>query len=165
MKAPGPLLAAAAHHAETVAGWSRSAEEAERWVSKAEHPFPVSVVETWWAETDVQPWLLLDSDRVPAGYGEVWDDADEDEVELARLIVDPHRRRQGFGRLLVDQLLTLAGRSGRTDCFLRAAPDNPAALALYRSAGFGDVDPAQAAEWNRQQPRDYIWLQQSLSAG
>ena len=147
-----------AQHAETVAGWSCSAAEAGRWVSNAVHPFPASAVTGWWQRPDVQPWLLVDPQDVPVGYGEIWDDADEDEVELARLIIDPHRRRQGVGRLLVDQLLTRARRSGRADCFLRVAPDNTAALALYRSAGFRDVDPAHADAWNQQQPVDYVWL-------
>jgi hypothetical protein len=31
------------------------------------------------------------------GYGELWLDTDEDEVELARLIVPPDRRHQGLG--------------------------------------------------------------------
>lgn len=150
-------------HAETVAGWSVSADEAQRWVSNAVHPFPASAVTSWWNDTDVQPRLLIDPDGTPAGYGEVWDDADEDEVELARLIVDPQRRRQGVGSRLVDQLLGLARRSGRADCFLRVAPDNTAALALYRTAGFRDVDPAQAAAWNQQQPADYVWLHRALS--
>lgn len=150
--------------AKTVAGWSVSADEAGRWVSYAVHPFPASAVTTWWQRLDVQPWLLIDPDGTPAGYGEIWDDADEDEVELARLIVDPQRRRQSVGTLLVDQLLGLARRSGRANCFLRVAPGNTAALALYRTAGFRDVDPSQAAAWNQQQPLDYAWLQQSLSA-
>ena len=99
---------------------------------------------------------------MPVGYGEIWDDAEEDEVELARLIVDPHRRRQGVGRHLVAQLFGLARRSGRADCFLRVAPDNTAALALYRSAGFRDVDAAFADAWNQQQPVAYVWLQHAL---
>ncbi len=150
-------------HAQTVAGWSRSADEAGRWVSNAVHPFPASTVARWWHRPDVQPWLLVDPQNVPVGYGEIWDDADEDEVELARLIVDPHRRRQGVGRHLVDQLLTRARRNARADCFLRVAPDNTAALALYRSAGFGDVDPTHADTWNQQEPNDYVWLQHAPS--
>ena len=150
-------------HGKTVAGWSCSAAEAGRWTSNAVHPFPASAVATWWQRPDVQPWLLLDPQDVPVGYGEIWDDAGEDEVELARLIVDPQRRHRGVGRRLVDQLLTLARCSGRSDCFLRVTPDNTAAIALYRSAGFCDVDAAQADVWNQQQPVGYVWLQQALS--
>ena len=127
------------------------------------HPFPASAVATWWQRPDVQPWLLVDPQDVPVGYGEIWDDADEDEVELARLIVDPRTATQGVGRRLVDQLLTLARCSGRTDCFLRVAPDNTTAIALYRSAGFRDVDTTDADAWNQQQPVAYVWLHHAFS--
>lgn len=163
---PGPtvmrLEAPTADQAELVAGWSRSADEAWRWVSNRVHPFPAESVATWWQWSDVEPWLLIDPSGVPVAYGEIWDDAEEDEVELARLIVDPHRRRQGIGTLLVERLLVRARCSGRTDCFLRVAPDNVGALALYRAVGFRDVEPAEAMAWNDQQPVAYLWLQQPL---
>lgn len=146
-------------HAATVAGWSRSAEEAAAWVSLPEHPFPAAVVAGWWDQPDGHARVLLDPDGAPVAYGEVWDDEEEDEVELARIVVDPDRRRQGVGRRLVRELLALAAEKGRGACFLRVAPGNTAALALYRAAGFRPVDPAPAAEWNRAQPVDYAWLE------
>lgn len=158
------LRTPATHQAEVVAGWSRSAQEAAAWVSVAEHPFPAAAVADWWQQSDVQPWMLVDADDVPVAYGEVWNDEDEDEVELARLIVDPQRRRQGVGRRLVHGLLARAQESGRAACFLRVSPNNVAALALYRSAGFADVDPGQAAHWNQHQPVAYRWLEYPLFA-
>ena len=152
LRAPDPT------DAETIARWSRSRAEAAAWVSRPEHPFPADAVRGWWQEADVQPWLLVDPAGEPVAYGELWDDEQEDEVELARLIVDPDRRRRGVGRRLVDELLLLASALGRASCFLRVASDNSAALALYRSAGFRDVDPDQAAEWNEGQPHSYAWL-------
>jgi [ribosomal protein S18]-alanine N-acetyltransferase len=146
-------------HAALVAGWPSSAEEAGRWCSRAEHPFPPEAVTAWWEDADVSPWLLLDPYGVPVAYGEVWDDADEDETELARLIVDPARRRQGVGRRLVDELVAIARTAGRSSCFIRVAPHNDAALALYRAAGFRDVDDATAADWNQGQPTEYCWLE------
>ncbi|MDI4659359.1 GNAT family N-acetyltransferase, partial [Xanthobacter autotrophicus] len=82
-----------------------------------------------------------------------------DEVELARLIVDPTRRREGIGRRLVEVLLALAREHGRSDCFLRVVPDNTAARALYRSTGFVEVDEASMLEWNQGQPTTYTWMQ------
>lgn len=38
-------------------------------------------------------------------------------------------------------------------------PDNHAAFTLYRAAGFSEVDPALANEWNLPQPVDYVWLE------
>jgi len=61
-------------------GWSCSAAEAGRWVSNAVHAFPASAVTGWWQRRDVAPWLLVDPQDVPVGYGKIWDDADEDDA-------------------------------------------------------------------------------------
>ncbi len=92
-------------------------------------------------------------------YGELWDDEEEDEQELVRLIVDPARRRSGAGTRLVSRLVELARSSGRASCFLRVDPANPGALALYRRCGFHDVDDSTADAWNQDQPVPYRWLQ------
>ena len=143
-----------------MAGWSRSAEEARRWCSVAEHPFPPERVRGWWAGADVRPWVLVEGPEAqPVGYGELWLDEEEDEVELARLIVDPARRRSGLGRALVAQLVAAAAATGLSGCLLRVVPDNAPAIALYRAAGFAAVDPERAAEWNQGQPTDYLWFE------
>lgn len=152
------LVPPESRHAVLIAGWSASAEEAAAWVSLPEHPFPAATVAAWWQQPDAQPWLLLDPDGAAVAYGELWDDEEEDEIELARLIVSPQHRRQGVGRRLVQHLVARARASARSTCFLRVVPDNTSALRLYRSAGFVDVTGAEADAWNREQPTTYIWL-------
>ncbi len=148
------------HAAAVVAGWSRSAEEAARWCSLAEHPFDAERVRGWWAAEDVQPWLLVEGpEAAPVGYGELWRDAEEDEVELARLIIDPARRRTGLGRRLVASLVGAAEQTGLAACLLRVVPDNAAARGLYRAAGFAEVDAERAVEWNVGQPTAYVWME------
>lgn len=149
--------------AATIASWSTTAAEAAAWVSSPE-PVTTETVLGWWRQPDVSPRLVLDADKVPVAYGEVWDDEEEDEVELARLIVDPSRRREGIGHHLVEILLDLARRHHRSECFLRVVPDNTAARALYRRAGFIEVDRASMAEWNLGQPTTYIWMQHPSTA-
>ena len=156
----GRLIPPQDGHAAVVAGWSRSAEEARRWCSVAEHPFPAERVRDWWADPDVQPWVLVEEpDAPPVGYGELWLDEEEDEVELARLIVDPDRRRSGQGRALVAALVEAAAAAGLSRCLLRVVPDNAPAIGLYRAAGFAEVDPDRAAEWNQGQPTEYVWFE------
>jgi len=146
--------------AAVIAGWSQSAEEARRWCSRAVHPFPAGEVLDWWQAADVDPWVLDVGDPpAPAAYGELWVDEEEDEVELARIVVDPQRRRSGVGRLLVMELVGVARATGLADCFLRVAPDNVAALQLYRSAGFTDVDQERSRAWNLSQPTEFSWLE------
>ena len=154
------LVAAQDEHVAVVTGWSRSAEEARRWCSVAEHPFPAGRVREWWAGSDVRPWVLVtEPGGDPVGYGELWLDEEEDEVELARLIVDPVRRRSGLGRALVAALVEAAAATGLSGCLLRVAPDNAPAKALYRAAGFTQVDPDRTAEWNQGQPTAYVWFE------
>jgi [ribosomal protein S18]-alanine N-acetyltransferase len=143
-----------------VAGWSRSAEEARRWCSVVEHPFPGERVRGWWAEAGVRPWLLVEGpDARPVGYGELWLDEEEDEVELARLIIDPAQRRRGFGRALVGHLVASAAATGLSGCLLRVAPDNDAAIGLYQAAGFFEVGADRTADWNAGQPAEYRWFE------
>jgi len=152
----------AAGRAGLVAGWVTSADEADRWCSRAEHPFPASVVAGWSGQDDVTAYLLVDPDGVPVAYGEVWSDDAAGEAELARLLVAPAARGRGVGRVLVGALVGVAGYD---DVFLRVRPDNAVALASYRGAGFADVAPELQAEWNAPQPRPYIWLRYAPGPG
>ena len=47
---------------------------------------------------------------------------------------------------------------GYSAVWLRVLPDNAAALAAYRAAGFLTASPAQEREFNAGQPRPYRWL-------
>ena len=146
--------------AATVASWSRSVEEARRWCSVAVHPFPADTVTGWWQAPDVVPRVLVvTEDEHPVAYGELWTDEEEDEVELARIIVDPGRRRAGIGRQLITQLVEAARATGLADCYLRVVHDNVAALGLYRSTGFVDVDEERTRAWNEGQPAQFVWLE------
>ena len=61
------------------------------------------------------------------------------ECHILNLCVDPYFQRQGIGRCLLEQLLTI-GRTGKADtAFLEVRPTNIQALALYFSAGFHEI--------------------------
>ena len=61
------------------------------------------------------------------------------EAEVLTLAVDPAHRRSGVGLALVEAAAIAAAAAGAQSLFLEVASDNQAALALYRSAGFGQV--------------------------
>ncbi len=115
----------------------------------------------WRADPDVNPYVLCDVEE-PVGYGEVWIDEPEKEVELARILVSPDYRGRGVGRRLVRRLLERAARSGLPDAFVRVVPENGAALACYRDAGFSPVSEEEREEFNRGQPVDYVWMHYPL---
>ncbi|MDI1461495.1 GNAT family N-acetyltransferase [Catellatospora sp. KI3] len=139
-----------------VSGWATTAAEVAAWCSRDRAPVPPEVVASWSGEPDVRAYLLLEGDE-PVGYGELWLDDEEGEVELARLLIAPRRRGHGLGRELVRALTGLARRAHPT-VFLRLVPGNDAALACYLGAGFVRVAAEQEREWNAIQPRPYLWL-------
>jgi ribosomal protein S18 acetylase RimI-like enzyme len=133
-----------------------SAGEAMMWCGRPIAPVPAEEIRAWAREDGVQPYGLYDDGRLVA-YGELWVNDDEDEVELARLVVDPDERGHGLGRRLVAELLVPAlGQHARV--FMRVHPDNAAALRCYAAAGFEPAGTDQAAGWNRFQPVAYVWL-------
>jgi len=152
------LLPFAADHAVTVAGWPTSAGEVVMWCGRQEFPVPAQTITDWQRDDDVQAHVLVEDERA-VGYGELWFDVEEDEVELARIIVAPGFRGKGLGRVLVRGLLAQALGVGYSDVFMRVHPDNEGALRCYQGAGFVPVDAGLAESWNAAQPVNYVWLQ------
>ena len=84
-------------------------------------------------------------------------DEEEDEVELAHLLVDPDQRRRGFGTHLVTALVPRA-RELAGDVLLRVDADNGAAIALYERLGFSRLGPEELEVFNAGQPQAYVWM-------
>ena len=96
-----------------------------------------------------QPWSAAEIERlmrILGGFAVVAEDAGTqgfilvrtvaDEGEILTLAVAPAFRRMGVGRALVESAAAEAARRGARTLFLEVAEDNPAAIALYDSAGF-----------------------------
>ncbi len=145
-------------YGELVAGWAGDAQEVALLCGREEYPFPEQLRGSWRkVDSDIQPYLLFDGDRA-VGYGEVWLDDEEDEVELARIIVDPAVRGKGIGLELVRALLVPAEAAGYAEVFLRVRPDNEVAIRTYQRVGFVDVPTGLMDEWNAGQPVAYRWM-------
>ncbi|GAA3551036.1 GNAT family N-acetyltransferase [Kribbella ginsengisoli] len=142
-----------------VAGWATTAHEVALLTGRDEYPFPADILTSWRAiADDIRAYLYFDGET-PVAYGELWLDDEEDEVELARLIVDPALRGKGVGTDFVRALLEPARSAGYAEIFLRVRPDNIQAIRAYLRAGFQPVPDDIAAEWNKPQPINYTWLQ------
>jgi len=72
-----------------------------------------------------------------AGYSVVW--VSGEECELANLAVDPARRGQGLGSILLDALLQQAHDEALQVMFLEVRASNETARRLYASRGFHEV--------------------------
>ena len=128
---------------ELIAGW---------------HPMPPAEVLEWWQPDYVHPWLMLDAEGGPVAYGELWIDDDEDEVELARLIVDPHLRGRGLGKQLTRALMSKAADTGLATTMLRVVPDNAVAIGCYLACGFEALSADESVVWNEGQRREWYWM-------
>jgi ribosomal protein S18 acetylase RimI-like enzyme len=151
-------------YGSSVAGWATDGTEVGLLSGRAVYPFPEELLASWRkVDPDIHSYLLFDGER-PVGYGEVWLDAEEDEVELARIIVDPEVRGRGIGGELVRALLGPALAAGYSEVFLRVRPENVAAIRTYLRCGFVDVPAALMEEWNVGQPVPYRWMRYAGAA-
>jgi [ribosomal protein S18]-alanine N-acetyltransferase len=147
-------------HGPALTSWVRSVDEASRWAS-LDHLPTLEDLERWHSQPYATPYVLVSGADV-VGYGEVWDDGEEDrkedEAELARLVIDPARRGRGFGRALTRALADEAWRRGVTEVWLRVVEDNVPARRAYEAAGFVRATPAEEEAFNAGQRRAYVWM-------
>lgn len=64
---------------------------------------------------------------------------DGDAFHLMNIAVDPERRREGIGTVLMEGFLEDARSLGAHAAWLEVAVTNEAAIAMYRAYGFDDV--------------------------
>ncbi len=145
-------------YAAEVLGWVASSTEARMWASLDGIPTDPTVFERWTADPDVEAWVYAD-DGGPIAYGEVWRDGAE--AELARILVAPNRRGAGVGRAFARSLAERCAELGLAPVWVRVHPQNEAAQAAYRAAGFVRTDPATEAEFNADQPSRYRWMRRA----
>ena len=103
------------------------------------------------------PFSFVEGGRL-VGYGELWEDRDLEEAELARLVIAPAFRGKGHGRALTRALADEAHRRGFAEIWLRVVPENAVARRAYEAAGFARATADQEAEFNVGQRRSYVWM-------
>lgn len=93
-------------------------------------------------------FLVAEADTV---FGMVYGLRDPERDHAARLgglWVEPRYRRRGIGRMLIDAVIDWALARGAFRVGLWAPAHGPAALALYRKAGFRDTGKRRPLELN-----------------
>ncbi|MEO1273516.1 MAG: GNAT family N-acetyltransferase [Myxococcota bacterium] len=142
-----------------VVSWLRSADEVYAWAGLRSYPPRPDLFVQWHRDPEVHPFLLVRAgSEEPMAYGEIWEDRDENEAELARLVVDPACRGQGVGQRLVLGLVGEAQGLGFQDIWLRVLSSHHVAQACYRASGFVRATPIQEAQFNQMQPTVYAWI-------
>ena len=143
--------------AAAILGWVRTVEEASNWASVPLLRLRPGIFADWHAEEGVVP-LVGRLEGELCCYGEIWEDPPEHEAELARIIVEPSRRGRGIGRAFIALLAAEARRRGFQQVWVRVVPENLAAVACYRAAGFVRAGRKEERLFNVDQPRAYVWM-------
>jgi GNAT superfamily N-acetyltransferase len=65
---------------------------------------------------------------------------DADTAEVKRMYIEPDHRGKGVGRAVLEQLEAAANKLGARRLVLETGIRSPEALALYRRAGFAQID-------------------------
>lgn len=84
-------------------------------------------------------FVLLDGEKV-RGYAGLSKIPTSTQADVQTVAVDPELRGQGFGRKLMDRLITEAKILHATEIFLEVRADNAVAQNLYASLGFEHID-------------------------
>ncbi|MDD9939230.1 MAG: GNAT family N-acetyltransferase [Myxococcales bacterium] len=140
--------------ATAVSRWARESGRFAPWSEVVSD----AVFERGMADASISLHLLLE-DGVAVAYGELWRETDPAEVELARILVDPARRRRGLASALIRELVAEALRGGTVPIWVRVLPDNTAALACYSKLGFMGASLDEERRYNEEgQSPGMRWL-------
>jgi ribosomal protein S18 acetylase RimI-like enzyme len=137
---------------DALISWVRSAEELLTFAGpELAWPLTTSQLQTIRARSDTTAWTA------PVGHIElVIPAAYPRRGHLARVIIDPARRRSGMGRSLVSAALEEAYARGLDPVTLNVRRGNDAAISLYTALGFRRIDT---------RPQDPHVLRMVLAAG
>lgn len=122
---------------QTVLTWIKTPEQLKLWGGPA-LSFPPETARTWHEieARDGNSFALVDADGQLVGFGQTLSRA-ANVIHLGRIIVSPHCRGKGLGRLLCEQLINVANEQSRPDYItLNVYKNNGAAFSLYTAIGF-----------------------------
>ena len=83
-------------------------------------------------------------------------------AEIKRMYVEPSHRGAGLGRALLDALLTAAQAAGYQRIKLDSPDFMTAAHALYRSAGFVEIEPYPESEIPDQHRPHWVFMERAF---
>jgi RimJ/RimL family protein N-acetyltransferase len=148
--------------AETVATWTRDAQELFWLAPKTPPPLtPAKVLD--WPGIDGRPLLLYrEGSNEPLGYLELNPMPGEKyHLWMGHCVLRPESRGQGLGRLMIDLMLDEAfTQRGATRVSLVVFPDNTAAVQCYRACGF--LDKTEQIRYFHTTGRQHTMLQMTI---
>ncbi len=128
-------------HTEALISWAASPKDLLFWAGpQFRHPLESNFLREHIRQATINPFQLIErTTKKFMGYGEICSPRDH-HCLLCRLTIAPALRGIGFGRELVDQMVTACfSVYGCTSISLNVFDLNLAAIACYESAGFRGI--------------------------
>jgi ribosomal protein S18 acetylase RimI-like enzyme len=130
---------------KTIISWIPDELTCKRWAGpKVRFPLNIESLSEDIAFSDNDAYCLKYNESIVA-FGQLLA-KENGYLHLARIIVDPSKRAMGYGRLLCNELLKIAGRKGYHKISLNVYRDNTIALKLYESLGFREIAEKSSEE-------------------
>jgi ribosomal protein S18 acetylase RimI-like enzyme len=130
---------------KTIISWIPDELTCMRWAGpKVRFPLSIENLSEDIAFSDNSAYCLQDKGSIVA-FGQLLA-KEKSYLHLARIIVDPSKRAMGYGRLLCNELLKMAGRKGYHKISLNVYRDNTIGLKLYESLGFREIAEKSSKE-------------------
>jgi ribosomal protein S18 acetylase RimI-like enzyme len=140
-----------------VVQWASTPEIALAWASLDKPCNDPAIFAQWHSEPGIHAYVLALDGRLVA-YGEIWEELEISDVEIARIIVAPGERGRGIGRVLIQHLLSRCPSITPRTFYVRVRPDNTVAFRCYLKAGFRFVPSEERRQFNADQPTEYVWM-------
>jgi RimJ/RimL family protein N-acetyltransferase len=138
-------------------------DERSRPMFRSVDPVPIEThrafVERYFAEGNTDHWFVIEAGGVAVGTITLYHlSGDGREAEWGRLVVDPDRRGQGYGRRALALLIAHARAAGVRTLRCEVLESNAVAASLYTEAGFRHTGIDEAGG------RRFVQLERALDA-
>lgn len=133
-----------------IADWLQN--DTDCFYATGEEVYSADMYRSWYEATDQIGYVLLDDNQIIA-YGEIWLDVEEQDLELAHLMVHPAYRNKGIGKQLVHMLQKECLAYPYPWIYLRIEPENSRAQTCYIGAGFVEDESLRTSYNSR-----WIWM-------
>ncbi|MGM0834696.1 MAG: GNAT family N-acetyltransferase [Bacillota bacterium] len=138
----------------TIKGWLKNPQDCEYVTGIRDYSSDMFYS---WYESHDQFGYIFEGDSKNVAYGEIWVDEEEEDIELAHIIVDTSFRNKGIGKRFIQELLEKCKAYPYDWVYMRIEPRNAQAIKCYKGVGFVE-DPSLRSAFNSR----WIWMKKRI---
>ncbi|MGV7223314.1 MAG: GNAT family N-acetyltransferase [Nitrospinales bacterium] len=130
---------------KTIISWVPNEPTCKMWAGpKVRFPFSIESLSKDIELSDNNSYCLVKSESI-FGFGQLLTKK-EGYLHLARIIINPSKRKMGYGKMLCNELLQIAYQKGYHKISLNVYRNNRIALNLYKNLGFREIAEKSSKE-------------------